>query len=150
MDRNYVNNILPQKLENYMKEFEEDMKLTEENIHEKSMQRSGLAAKWARYSYEEERYKKKMLESIEELKQTLFQKLFEKKKEDIVNQKTIEMQIKLEVEKLLKKSTQYLKIKEELENQDDIIRFIMEAKQIISGFGFDIKNSIEVLKLENI
>ena len=58
--------------------------------------------------------------------------------------------IKIEVEQILKKSTQYAKIKDELSNQDDIIRFIIEAKQIISSFGFDIKNSIEVLKIENI
>lgn len=150
MDRDYVENILPKRLEAYMKEFEEDMKLNEDNIHDKSLQRSGLAAKWARYSYEEERYKKKILDSIEKLKESLMQKLYEQKKDALLNQKSVDMQIKLEVEKIIKKSSQYAKIKEKLEEQEDVIRFILEAKQIISGFGFDIKNSIEVLKLENI
>jgi hypothetical protein len=150
MDRTHVENILPIRLESYMQEFEEDMKLNENNIHEKTFLRSGIAAKWARYSYEEERYKKQILDKIEELKETITQKLFEKKKEDIINQRTSEMKIKIEVEQILKKSTQYAKIKDELSNQDDIIRFIIEAKQIISSFGFDIKNSIEVLKIENI
>ena len=150
MNRDHVKDILPEKLENYMKEFEEDMKLNEDNIHDKSMQRSAIAAKWARYCFEEERFKKKMTESVEQLKEAICQKLYEKKKDSIVNLKTTDIAIKLEAEKHLKKSSQYLKIKDELDNQDDIIRFIMEAKQIISGFGFDIKNSIEVLKLENI
>ena len=149
MNRAHVENILPQRLDDYMKEFEEDMKLTEVNIHDKTLERSGIAAKWARYSYEEERYKKKILEKIDELKELLTQKLYEKKKDDIINQRSSDMKIKIEVESLLKKSTQYLKIKEELENQDDIIRFLIEAKQIIGSFGFDIKNAIEILKLES-
>ena len=56
--------------------------------------------------------------------------------------------IKIEVEKLVKKSSQYLKIQEELKNQEDIIRFIMDARQIISQLGFDLKNAIDILKLE--
>lgn len=150
MDRSHVENILPDKLESYIKEFEEDMILREDNLIEKSLSRSAIAAKWARYSYEEERYKKQILEQIDKLKNALYQKLYEKKKNDILSQRATEMSIKIEVEGLLKKSTQYEKIKDDLSHQDDIIRFIAEAKQIISSFGFDIKNSIEVLKIENI
>ncbi len=150
MDRSHVKNILSERLENYIKEFEEDMALDESNIHDKTLSRSGIAAKWARYSYEEERYKKKILEEIDTLKETIYQKLYEKKKDDIINQRSSEMTIKIDAEKLFKKSPQYLKIKEDIEAQDDIIRFIMEAKQIIGSFGYDIKNAIEILKLENI
>ena len=150
MDRSHVENILPTRLESYIKEFEEDMQLDESNIHDKTLSRSGIAAKWARYSYEEERYKKTISEKIDQLKETLMQKMYEKKKNDIINQRASEMTIKIDVEKLLKKSSQYLEIRKELEAQDDIIRFIMEAKQIIGSFGYDIKNAIEVLKLENI
>lgn len=150
MDRTHVDGILNSRLESYIKEFENDMLLNESNIHEKTLSRSGIAAKWARYSYEEERYKKQILEKIETLKEVLAAKLYEKHKEDIINQRMSEMKIKIDVEKLLKQSSQYIKIKDELDCQDDIIRFIMEAKQIISSFGFDIKNAIEILKLENI
>ena len=108
-----------------------------------------MAAKWARYSYEEEAYKKKILKKVDDLKAKLQEKLFEKKKDDIINQRASDIKIKIEVETLLKKSPQYGKIQEELENQENIIRFIIEAKQIIGSFGFDIKNSIEILKLES-
>lgn len=147
-DRSHVENILPDKLEKYMREFENDMKFDERNIHEKTLERSSIAAKWCRFGYEEERYKKKILESIDELKEQLTQKLYEKKKAEIIAQTIKENMIKIEVEKLLKKSSQYLKIQDELKNQEDIIRFIMDARQIISQFGFDLKNSIDVLKLE--
>jgi hypothetical protein len=148
-DRSHVENILPDKLENYMKEFEEDMRLSENNIHEKSLLRSSIAAKWCRFGYEEERFKNKILESIDELRENVAKKLYEKRKIEIANQTIKESMIKVEVEKLIKSSTQYQKISEELKKQDEIIRFIMEAKQIISQFGFDLKNAIEILKIEN-
>lgn len=147
-DRSHVENILPERLEKYMREFEQDMKFDERNIHEKTLERSSIAAKWCRFGYEEERYKKKILESIEKLKEQIAEKLYEKKKSEIVSQTIKDNMIKIEVEKLVKKSSQYLKIQEELKNQEDIIRFIMDARQIISQLGFDLKNAIDILKLE--
>ena len=147
-DRSHVENILNEKLESYIKEFESDMKFDERNIHEKTLERSSIAAKWCRFSYEEEKYKKKILESVEKLKEQIAEKLYEKKKSEIVSQTIKDNMIKIEVEKLVKKSSQYLKIQEELKNQEDIIRFIMDARQIISQFGFDLKNAIDILKLE--
>lgn len=147
-DRSHVENILNEKLESYIKEFESDMKFDERNIHEKTLERSSIAAKWCRFSYEEEKYKKKILESVEKLKEQIAEKLYEKKKSEIVSQTIKDNMIKIEVEKLVKKSSQYLKIQEELKNQEDIIRFIMDARQIISQLGFDLKNAIDILKLE--
>ena len=147
-DRSHVENILNEKLESYIKEFESDMKFDERNIHEKTLERSSIAAKWCRFSYEEEKYKKKILESVEKLKEQIAEKLYEKKKSEIVSQTIKDNMIKIEVEKLVKKSSQYLKIQEELKNQEDIIRFIMDARQIISQLGFDLKNAIDRLKLE--
>ena len=147
-DRSHVENILNEKLESYIKEFESDMKFDERNIHEKTLERSSIAAKWCRFSYEEEKYKKKILESVEKLKEQIAEKKYEKKKSEIVSQTIKDNMIKIEVEKLVKKSSQYLKIQEELKNQEDIIRFIMDARQIISQLGFDLKNAIDILKLE--
>ena len=147
-DRSHVENILNEKLESYIKEFESDMKFDERNIHEKTLERSSIAAKWCRFSYEEEKYKKKILESVEKLKEQIAEKLYEKKKSEIVSQTIKDNMIKIEVEKLVKKSSQYLKIQEELKNQEDIIRFIMDARQKISQLGFELKNAIDILKLE--
>ena len=143
-DRSHVENILNERLESYIKEFESDMKFDERNIHEKTLERSSIAAKWCRFSYEEEKYKKKILESVEKLKEQIAEKLYEKKKSEIVSQTIKDNMIKIEVEKLVKKSSQYLKIQEELKNQEDIIRFIMDARQIISQLGFDLKNAIDI------
>lgn len=149
-DRSYADGILPEKVEKYMKELEADTKISEVNIHDKTLLKPAIAAKWARFLYEEERYKKKMTDSIDDLKNQIAEKLYEKKKSAIVSQAINEAMIKIEVEKVLKKTTQYQKIKQDLEDQEDVIRLINDARQIISQFGFDLKNSIDVLKLENI
>lgn len=48
-----------------MKELEADLKITEINIHDKTLLKPSIAAKWARFAYEEDSYKKKLSESIE-------------------------------------------------------------------------------------
>ena len=94
-DRSHVENILPERLEKYMREFEQDMKFDERNIHEKTLERSSIAAKWCRFSYEEEKYKKKILESVEKLKEQIAEKLYEKKKSEIVSQTIKDNMIKI-------------------------------------------------------
>lgn len=148
--RDHVKDILPDRLEKYMKEFSADVTLNETNIHDKTLLRSALAAKWCRYEYEEKRYKEKMTAELDDLKTKIAQKLYEKKKNAIISQTINETMIKIEADKVLKSSPQYLEKKKDIDDQDEIIRFIGEAKQIISQFGFDIKNSIDILKLEQI
>ena len=150
LDRSYAKDILPIRLEKFMQEFEEDMKVTEVNIHDKTLLKPAIAAKWARYQYEEERYKKKITESLDDLKKQIQDALFEKKKNLIMNQTATTAMINIEVDKQLKKTSKYQEIKQQIDDQEELIRFITEARQIISQFGFDLKNSIDVLKLENI
>ena len=75
--------------------------------------------------------------------------IFEKKKQGMIGKTITESMIKIEAERTVKTNPQYLDLKDALSDQDDILRFISEAKQIVSQFGFDIKNAIDVLKLEN-
>lgn len=149
-DRSYADDILPEKLNNYIKEFENDIKISEANIREKAMLKSSIAAKWARYYYEEEKFKNKIENSITDLKNQIAEKLFEKKKASIKEFSAAETMLKIEAEKVFKQTSQYQAIKQQLDVQEDVLRFITEAKQMISAFGFDIKNAIDILKLENI
>ena len=148
-DRSYAEDVLPKKLDNYMKEFEQDVSLSEMNIRDKTFLRASLAAKWCRYEYEEKRFKEKIFAVIEELKSKEAAKLFEKKKNALLGQNSNEFLLKAEVDKIIKKSSAYQSLKESIDEQEDVLRFIAECKQIISQFGFDIKNAIDLLKLEN-
>ena len=148
-DRSYAKDLLPSKLDNYMKEFDADVSLNEVNIHEKAMLRASIAAKWCRYEYEEKKLKDKMSEAVDKLKADAKKALFEKKRSLIESKMMNESMINIEAEKIIKQSSAYLKIKGSLAAQEEILRFIAEAKQIVAQFGFDLKNAIEVLKLES-
>jgi len=150
MDRSYVDNILSSRLDQYMLELKSDIKITETNLHEKVLERPGLAAKWGRYSYEEERYLKKMKDAFEKYQQSVAATLYNNKKSAIVNASSNTILMNKQVKDILKSDKTYLKFIDEISNQEDIIRFIGEAKQLMYSFGYDCKNAIEVMKLESI
>ena len=151
MDRSHVLNILPKRLEEYMREAEYDLKLDEMNIKEKALLRSSLGAKWCRYSFEEERYKKTLTNQIDILKEQIKQNLFNKQQSAITSQSAAaDKLISISIEKALVNDPTYKKLKEALNVQDDIIRLINEIQKQISMFGYDLTNAREILKLEQI
>jgi hypothetical protein len=151
MDRTHVANILPKRLNDYMKEAEEDLKLTEMNLKEKCLLRSTYAAKWLRYGYEETAYKKSIQNQIDVLKEQIKTSIFQQKQSAILNQSSAaEKLISLETEKALLNDPTYKKLKQALMAQEDIIRLIMEIQKIISSYGYDIANSRGILQLEQI
>ena len=52
-DRSYAKDVLPKRLDYFMNELSSDLTLNETNIHDKTLLRASLAAKWCRYEYEE-------------------------------------------------------------------------------------------------
>lgn len=149
-DRSYVKGILPQRLEAYMQEAEQDLKVTEINLKDKTLSRSALGAKWCRYSFEEERFKKKLLDSLDDLREEIKQKLFEQKKIAITSNQANDKLINLQVEKYLVNTTEYKELQDKIKEQEDIIRLIMEIQKQVSMFGYDLTNIKEIIKLENI
>jgi len=151
MDRSHVQGILAKRLNEYMLEAEEDLKLTETNLRDKCLLRSSYAAKWLRYGYEESAYKKTILNQIDLIKDQIKQKIYKQKQNGIVNQSVaLDKLISLDVEKELLNDVQYKKLKNALSVQEDIIRLIYEIQKIISSFGYDIANSKGILQLEMI
>jgi hypothetical protein len=151
MDRSHVQGILAKRLNEYMLEAEEDLKLTETNLRDKCLLRSSYAAKWLRYGYEESAYKKTILNQIDLIKDQIKQKIYKQKQNGIVNQSVaLDKLITLDVEKELLNDVQYKKLKNALSVQEDIIRLIYEIQKIISSFGYDIANSKGILQLEMI
>jgi hypothetical protein len=151
MDRSHVDNILPKRLNEYMKEAEEDLKLNELNLKEKCLLRSTYAAKWLRYGYEETAYKKTINAQIDVLKEQIKNRIFKQKQNAVLQQSTAaDKLISIETERELLNDPTYKKLKQALVIQEDIIRLIMEVQKIIGSFGYDIANSRGVLQLEQI
>lgn len=149
-DRSYVKGILPQRLQAYMQEAEQDLKITEMNLKDKTLSRSSLGAKWCRYSFEEEKYKKKIEKDIDDLREQIKQKIFEQKKNAIVNSTVSDKLMEAQAEKILITTQEYKDLKAALKEQEDIVRLIIEIQKQISMFGYDLKTAVDVIKLENI
>lgn len=150
-DRSYVKGILPKRLQAYMQQAEADLKITEMNLKDKTLSRSSLGAKWCRYSFEEEKYKKKIEQDIEDLREQIKQKLYEQKKQAITSgNASIDKLMDVQAEKILITTDEYKELKAALKEQEDIVRLIIEIQKQISMFGYDLKTAVDVIKLENI
>lgn len=125
-------------LANYIKEFGEDVKLTEYNLREKSLTCSSIWAKWLSYLYLE----KENLQRIGDAKK----KILAKKMSSIKSSDSI-LKMKSE-DKILENDETMKKLAVLAKQTQDSIDYIERALGILSNFGFSIKNSIEVLKLQ--
>lgn len=127
-----------QVLSNYIKELNLDVKLTEFNLREKSLLCSSIWAKWISYLFLE----KDNLQRILEAKQ----KILKNKTTTFKTQDSI-LRMKSE-EKLSENDENIKKLNVLFKNTQDCIDYIERALNVLNSFGFNIKNSIEALKLQ--
>ena len=127
-----------QILSNYIKEFNQDIKLSISNLREKSLTCSSIWAKWISYLFLE----KENLQRILDAKQKILQnKAAKSKTQDSI------LKMKSE-EKLVENDENIKKLNVLFKNTQDCIDYIERALNILNSFGFNIKNVIETLKLQ--
>lgn len=126
-----------QVLNNYIKELNDDVKLSEYNLREKSMTCSSLWAKWLSYLFLE----KENLQRIADMKQ----KILKKKTSESKFQDSV---LRMKSEDKVSENDENIKKLNALSKQtQDNIDYIERALNIFANFGFQLKNSIEALKL---
>lgn len=126
-----------QVLTNYMKELQDDVRLSTYNLREKSLMCSSLWAKWISYLYLE----KDNLQRIADMKQKIL-------KTQMQNNKVQDSVLRLKSEEKLTETNENLKKLNILSKQtQDNIDFIEHALNIFQQFGYNIKNVYEILKL---
>jgi len=125
------------ELDKYIKEFNKDVEVTDYNIREKAMTTSAIWAKWLSYLYHE----KENLDRIAETKQKIIKKKFsENKMQDSV--------LRMKSEEKLQENDETIKKLNKLSKMtQDNIDYIERALNILTNFGFQIKNITEILKL---
>lgn len=125
-------------LTNYIKELNDDVKLTNFNLREKSLLCSSIWAKWISYLFLE----KDNLQRILDAKQKVIKsKMASSKVQDSI------LKMKSE-EKMSENDENIKKLNALFKTTQDNIDFIERALSMLSSFGFNIKNSIEALKLQ--
>jgi hypothetical protein len=133
---------LNERLKEIMTELNIDLHVEENNIHDKSMRSAGIKQKWINIKFEEERVLKKL--------ETQKKKLLSKIKEQIDNGTEPKHIIELKANKEIEINPINNKIEVAIKNQKEIIRFIDLSLKNILGFGYDIKNCLDLLKMENV
>lgn len=130
------------QLTSIIDEFNEDVRLNLSNIKEKALLTSTIRAKWlARYFKEKEN-----LERAIELKN----KIIEKKLNN-PNAQSKNSLIRIKEEKDLSRNDENVqKLNQVIAQTKKNIEFIERSFPILDGFGFSIKNVIEILRLENV
>ena len=124
-------------LQRYIKELEDDVKLTEYNLREKSLLCSSNWAKWLSYLFLE----KENMQRIADAKQKILKKkMSENKMTDSV--------LRIKSEDKLNENDETLKKLALLHKTTQTnIDYITQALNIFQSFGFSIKNCIDIYKM---
>ena len=120
----------------YSKELKEDLNLTLSNLREKSLTTSSMKAKWVGYMAKEKEALQKLTSIRAEYQKTLLAKnkgasAFDKLKTANQDDETLR------------------KIDKTRKNIELSLEVIAQAITALSEFGYNIKNAIEVIKLNN-
>lgn len=125
------------ELQKYTEELRNDVELNVHNLREKSLMSSAMWAKWLQYLFHE----KENLDRIIETKQKIL-----KKKMAESNMSDSVLRVKNE-DKIAANDQNIQKLNTLQKITKDNIDFIERALNILSNFGFSIKNTTEILKL---
>lgn len=128
-------------LNSYVNEFNDDININLTNIREKSMLVSSIRSKWLMYFFKEK-------ENLDKIK-TKKHEILEKRLTDVVPNQT-ESILKIRNEEKLA-NDKNIKLLTKLENNTKAcLDYIEYAMNILNDFNFQIKNSIDILKLEKL
>ena len=131
--------LLTKRLKELTEELESDLKLNEINLKEQSLKSPAIKSKWLAISFEEQRYLNKLEDAVEKAKEEYIQNHGDiKNKHKFINQKEAE------------RSDKVISIEKAIKNQKEVVRYCQEIlKVVISGYGWDVRNSIDLTKIEN-
>lgn len=125
-------------LANYIKELSEDVKLTEYNLREKSLTCSSIWAKWLSYLHLE----KENLQRISDAKKKILAK-------KMASTKTTDSILRMKSEDKIIESDETMKKLAVLSKQtQDSIDYIERALGILANFSYQLRNVVEVFKLQ--
>lgn len=126
------------ELQKYINELSSDVELNVRNLREKSLMSSSIWAKWLSYLFHE----KENLDRIVEMKQ----KIIKKKSSNNLSDSVLRMKFE---EKISENDENIKKLNSLQKITKDNIDFIERALTILSNFGFQIKNTTDIIKLTN-
>jgi hypothetical protein len=126
---------LPERLEKYMSEFEDDVKLNMSNVKDKSLLITSIQSKWIRYYFTEKTLNQKLKDAKVEYSKQHGNKIEFKQTLPGMSQPT-EIDIKL------------VKLNNELKTSEMCLDFMEKSMAVLDKFNFQVKNIIDLVRLE--
>ncbi len=133
MDRS---KLLDARMQTLNEEAQEDFQLDDYSLKEKTLASPNIKIKWTRILAEEQKLLKLIESKLEEYKRALVSEKYD------INVAQFKKELAIEGDEGV------VKYKRAIEDQKDVIRFVEGIVRIAQGFGFDIKNCVDILKLE--
>jgi len=125
-------------LNNYNKELLEDTKLTKVNLREKSLMVSGLRVKWLNRLFKER-------DNLQRIKKAKDKILRSKLGQNTISNSVLKMKSE---DSIAGNDEQIKKLNALSETVKTNIDFLERAQNILNDFGFNIKNAVDIFKLE--
>ena len=133
---------LEETLNKYEKDFQKDVKLSVGNLKEKSLMEASIKAKWAS-TLQAERTKGKLLAKTRD-------NFIEKLRTELSETAAVGSYLaaKQQIETALNSNPTLKRLRQEIADNRQVVELLEMYWQVVQGFGFTIKNSIETLKLD--
>jgi len=129
-------------LNKYYLELDDDLTLNIKNVQYKNLRCSAIRAKWLMYLTKEKENRKLLKKAKENLKSVLLDDQNSSENKSILKQKS--------EDSILKDNDQLKKINSTIEQLDEAIIFLEYAWTILNDYGYNIKNVIDMIKLEQV
>lgn len=128
---------LPLRLIEFKKEFVNDVELKELNISQRTLATPALKTKWLMIYLEE----KNMLKKLRDKKKDLSEKY--------INEHGKPGVPRIVTEKALERSNELIQLDDIIFQQSLVVEFLENTLKIITSYTYDIKNAIEIIKVES-
>ena len=127
---------LNSRLDKYIAEFDDDVKLTLSNLKDKSLLAASYQSKWVRYYFQEKTLNQKLKDAKLEYTRSHSQKLSFKP-------------VQMDLDGSVSQDEKLTKLNGEIRNSDMCLDFIEKSMNVLDKFNFSIKNVIDIMRLES-
>lgn len=127
---------LPERLNNYINEFDDDVKINMTNVKDKSMMITSIQSKWIRYYFAEKTLNQKLKDAKVEYSKQHANKIDFKSQLPGMSSQMSEADQKL------------VKLNNEIRTSEMCLDFMEKSMAVLDKINFQIKNVIDLVKLE--
>ena len=126
-------------IEEYTKEFELDAELNAVNLKDKQYRHPTIRAKWW---YRLRQHQRKVLDIQRSIEDVILAKTIKEQQLSKISERAVKQKLTSDLE--------IISMKRQLTEEMEVVDYIDGLMNILAGMGFDMKNLVEMLKMEQL